>query len=198
MSHWFSRNWLYAIISLCALSSIGLIEASKRLKYNIKIKGIFERRLYKDILKNASVSILIYLSFSSIVITGIESGNTDNKIKNEEVQVIGWISENVPIDSKFLLYEYDYPIRLGIMTSNSYDIYYIDDIFPSDYNYTELINEIEFLMENEIEYLIVREDYLSETNDEVFFVNTYLIPHFYNDSLYESDNYELYYAPYFD
>ena len=84
------------------------------------------------------------------------------------------------------------------MSTFSYVIVYIEDIFKSDFNYTELINEIDYLKENDIKYLLISEDFLSESSDDAYFVRSYLKPYFYNETKYESDNYRILYAPYFD
>ena len=198
MNHWFGRTWFYSIIPLCILCSIGLIEISEKVKNHRKFNGNLKKRKFHNILNLSYFTILIYLSFSNLVISGIDAGNKNENISDEEVQIISWMSENFPIDTKILLYDYDYVIRLGIMSSFSYGIAYIDKIFKSDYNYTELINEIDYLKENDIKYLLVSEDYLSECSDEVIFVKSYLKPYFYNETEYESDNYRILYAPYFD
>jgi len=198
MEHWFGRLWFYSSIPFCVLTSIGLIEISKKAKNHIRFNETFKKRKFHNILNLTIFSVLILLSFSSLVVSGIDAGNKNDNIRDDEVEIVSWMSENLPIDSKILLYDKDYIIRLGIMSTFSYGIFYIEDIFKSDYNYTELINEIDYLKENDIEYLIISEDYLSESSDEVFFVKTYLKPNFYNESEYKSDDYRIYYAPYFD
>lgn len=198
MNHWFGRNWLYSIIPLCILSSIGLIDISEKINFHVRFKMIVEKKHIKNTLKYSGFALLIYVLFSSVAVSGMEVGDGNERVSDEEVEVISWMAENLPVNSKVLLYDNDYIIYMGIRATFSYRIKYIDDIFKSDYNYTELINEIEYLKENNIEYLIITEDYLSESSEEVYFVKTYLKPNFYNDTLYESDEYRIYYAPYFD
>ena len=197
--HWFKRNWLYSIIPLCVISSIGLIDLSKKIRNFPKFSKIFENRRSLNIFEFLGFSLLIYLSFTSTIVVGLETAKKNDNIRNDQVKMIGWMSENIPLNSKILLYDDDdNVIELGIMTTFSYNIYYLNDIFESDYNYTELIDEVDYLKDKDIEYLIVTEDYLSESNSEVYFVKTYLIPHFYNDTTYETGDYQLYYAPFFD
>ena len=78
--------------------------------------------------------------------------------------------------------------------------YFINDIFEKNVNYTENVEKIDDLKDDDIEYLLVSEDYLeeSDSSDRVHFVKNYLIPNFYNETEHETDDYRLYYAPYFD
>ena len=196
--HWFGRNWLYSIIPLCVMASIGLVEISNKIGSLPRFKKIFEKRRSKHIFEFLSVSLLIYLSFTSTIVTGVETADMNDNIRNDQVKLIGWMSEELPLNTKVLLYDDDYNIRTGISVTFSYNIYYVYNIFESDKNYTELIDEVDYLKDKNIKYFIVTEDYLSENGDEIFFVKTYLIPNFYNETEYETGDYRLYYAPYFD
>ena len=198
MEHWFGRNSIYSIIPFSALSSIGIIDFSIYIKNHRKFKTTLTKKSIQNFLKFSSFSLLIYLSLTGTVITVSEISKKENRIHDDEIQIIGWMSENLPIDSKILLYDFDYILQLGIKSTFSPYIYYIDKIFKSDYNYTELINEIEELRENKIKYLLLSKDYLEESSEEVLFVKYYLKPNFYNESLHETGDYKLYYAPYFD
>ena len=196
--HWFGRNWLYSIIPLCVMASIGLVEISNKIGSLPKFKKIFEKRRSKQIFEFLGVSFLLYLSFTSTIVAGVETADMNDNIRNDQVKLIGWMSEELPLNTKVLLYDDDYNIRTGISVTFSYNIYYVYNIFESDKNYTELIDEVDYLKDKNIKYFIVTEDYLSENGDEIFFVKTYLIPNFYNETEYETGDYRLYYAPYFD
>jgi hypothetical protein len=107
------------------------------------------------------------------------------------------MSENVPEDSRILMDE-DYIIRVGIFSMINGRYYFINNYFKSDYNQTENIEQIEDLKEDDIEYLLIHEDYLYGSSNRSRFIRSYLIPYFYNESEHKTDHYRLYYAPYFD
>ena len=50
----------------------------------------------------------------------------------------------------------------------------------------------------EIQYLLVSKEFLSDNNTVPFFIGNYLIPNFYNQTNYDSDEFRIYYAPFFD
>ena len=137
------------------------------------------------------------MSYTNFIITTIDFGKTENNIKSDDVKTVIWISNNIPDNSYFLM-ENHYIIRLGIESMINGESFFIHHIFKSDYNETELIEEIDELKDNDIEYLLITEDFLSESSDVSRFFKYYLIPNFYNDSLKEIGDYRIYYAPYFD
>ena len=61
-----------------------------------------------------------------------------------------------------------------------------------------LKEEIDYLKDNDIEYLLIHEDLLYGSSNMSKFIRYYLRPYFYNESEHETENYRLYYAPYFD
>jgi len=148
-------------------------------------------------LKFSFLSLLIFLSYSNLIAAGIFYGNVKNRPDKEEIEVIAWMSEELPIDSKILM-DYDYIIRLGTFTLTYATEYYINNIFKSDYNQAEFIEEIDYLKDEEIQYLLMSEEFLNDNSNRSIFFKFYLIPNFYNESEYESDDFRIYYAPYFD
>lgn len=199
MGLWYKRIWIYSVIPFCILASIGLKKLAEEVKIHPKFKNIFAKKNRANILKYTSFSLLIYLTYSNLIIAGIWNGNINNRPKEEEIEIIGWMSENIPPDSNILT-DYNYIIRLGIFSMVNARYYFINDIFEKDVNITENIEEIEYLIDNDIEYLLVSEDYLeeSDSSDRVHFVKNYLIPNFYNETEHETDDYEVYSASYFD
>ncbi len=78
------------------------------------------------------------------------------------------------------------------------EIEYINNVFESDYTYKEFIEEIDTLKDREIQYLLVSRDLLQDNSNRSIFISIYLIPNFYNQSEYRSENYRIFYAPFFD
>jgi hypothetical protein len=197
MNFWFKRIWYHAIFPLGILTSIGLIKIAKNVgNHQIYIK-IFTTTTRKNILKFTSISLLIFLSYSNLIYAGIWYGNTKNKPNDEEIKLLGWMSENIDRESNILIEE-DYFIRRGIFSMVNGRNYFIDDIFESDETVTENLEEIDYLIDNEIEYLLIHEDLLYGSSNMSKFIRNYLRPNFYNESEYETEHYILYYAPYFD
>jgi len=197
MNFWFNRNWYYSIISISIISSIGLIKGIKYLKSHPRLKGFLANKYKKNILKFISLSFIVVLIYSNTVYYGFVVGNTNTKPSKDEIEVIGWMSENLPEDSKIII-EYNYMVRLGVYSMSYASIYYIHYIFKSDYTQTELLEEIDFLRDEEIQYLLVSKEYFSENGTVQFFIRNYVIPNFYNQTEYDSDEFRIYYAPFFD
>ena len=198
MYQWFSRNWYYSIFAISILASIGIIEFINMIRINPKFRWIFRNNFKYTILRYATLYIFIYLSFTNFFLWGIRSGNKNYRINDEQVELFIWMSENIPNDSNILLNEKDFVLQKGLFSIANGREYFIKDVFEDDVNETKNIAEIDYLRDHEIEYLLIHEDYLSETSDRAKFTRRYLIPNFYNESEYETDHYRLYYAPYFD
>ena len=103
MTYWFSRVWYYSIPAFSVISSIGLIFLMKKRKKIYLIK----KRILRKIFDLSSISILISLSFSSFILGGMywactyKSGYSG--FSDSEAQIVGWISENLPKNSKILI-----------------------------------------------------------------------------------------------
>ena len=197
MNLWFSRIWSYVIIPICIIFSIGIIKFIKDLKIHQKFKNIFTDKKKKNLIKTVSFLLLIYLSYSNLIITGISIGNARNRVNKEEVELISWMSEHLPHDSSVLI-ESDYFIQLGIFSMTHAEFRYISDFFKSDDTEAEMIEERNNLQDDKIQYILLTRDFLRDDGDVSIFFRSYLIPYFYNESEYKSDNYRIYYAPYFD
>lgn len=194
MRIWFERIWFYSIPSLCIFASYGLFKLVKTLNTKFLIK---KKKHYKSALKYISTSFFIFFLFSGLTTAGMWYGSDKGRIRNNEILVIGWASENLPEDSKIII-ERTYNIDRGLQTMTTSRIYYLNEEFKEDINVTENIKRIERMKSTEIEYLLVSKDYLSESNNISIFVKHYLIPDFYYEKVYENDDYLVFYAPYFD
>ena len=197
MDFWYNRIWIYSIIPLCILCAIGLKQFSDYINIHPRFNKIFNSLEKRKLLKFSSLSLLIFLTYSNLILAGIWTGNINNRPREEEIELLGWMSENIPEDSRILI-DRDYIIRVGIFSMVNGRYYFINDYFKSDYNQTENIEEIEDLKEDEIEYLLIHEDYLYGSSNRSKFVRRYLIPFFYNDSKHKTNHYRLYQAPFFD
>lgn len=124
MIYWFTRNWYYLIIPLSIFSSIGLIELKKKIE---KKNFIFRmNRNLRLIINLLLTSILIFFSITSTIINGIGWYNIYFKINGEQAQMFGWLSENVPHNSKILSDYYDDRVLDSIYYSEIYSHYFID------------------------------------------------------------------------
>jgi len=118
MTYWFDRIWHYSIIPISIFSSIGMITIIKNLKSK---KSLKIRNKYLRLTPNLiSISIIIFLSLSNTIITGMYWNNRDNQfdyyIKDEDAQVIGWTSENIPSNSNILVDRLQLKPRLDHIT----------------------------------------------------------------------------------
>ena len=102
INYWFSRTWYYSIIPISILASIGLIKLTKFL--SLKFPIIERKKNINLSLKLISLSFFVVFIFSNSIIAGMHYHNATSKTLNdEEVQVIGWIAENLPSDSNMLV-----------------------------------------------------------------------------------------------
>ena len=102
ISYWFSRTWYYSIIPISILASIGLIKLTKFL--SLKFPIIERKKSINLSLKLMSLSFFVVFIFSNSIIPGMQFNNETYKtINDEEVQVIGWIAENLPSNSNMLV-----------------------------------------------------------------------------------------------
>jgi len=124
--------------------------------------------------------------------------NTDISPNNDEVQTIGWMSDNIEPYSKILVNDKNNNIVIGTKTMTFCEVCYIDDIFPEGYNQSEYIQQIHHLKDNDIRYFVISVEYLSQPLNSSVFIKNYLIPDFYNVTLCQFGNYNITYAPFFN
>ena len=169
MSYWFSRNWFYSIIPLSILASIGLI---KSMDY-IKSKKLWNLKTCKKNLKLTfsliSASLIIYLSLSNTIISGIFWNNYDEAIfKDEEAQVIGWVGQNIPRGSNILVENSKMYTGLAVMAFCK--TYYISEVFDGKLSIKQNIDR---LKSKGIQYLILSK--YNEAKYEMLVLNYYKI-----------------------
>ena len=196
MMFWFDRNWCYSIIPLSIFSSIGLLKLMKYLKSKNFLKI---HNKYLSIFPNLFVaSTIIYLSLTNTIISGIWWNNIDWVISDDEAQIIGWVSENVPRNSKILI------DRRGHFKHSLYDAsfstaMFIDDIIEKafsdgDNDRRYLTTIFNYLKLNNFKYYIYSKEntiHKSETEKYIDIENE-LITIFYNKKLYEYGDFIIY------
>lgn len=197
MNYWFNRNWFYSIIPFGVLASIGLIKIGKKIRIHPKFKSFLDNKNNLKFLKIIMISIIIFLGSSNFFLVTIFRADARCRVNKEEIKLYGWMSENIHPDSRILI-ENKYNIRLGVLSITYAEYFFIHDFFDSDDIQSEMIDEINDLRDEKIQYLCISKDFLFDDVNVSVFIKTYLIPNFYNESEYESDNYRIYYAPYFD
>ncbi|MFX0135448.1 MAG: hypothetical protein ACFFDN_17525, partial [Candidatus Hodarchaeota archaeon] len=149
MRLWFSRIWGYSTIPICIIFSIGIVKAIKSPKFQQKFQKIFKNRNKRDLIKAISFSAMIYLSCSNLIITGIIISDAHNREDDEDIEIIGWMSEHLPYGSTILI-EKNYIIRLGIHSFSYAYFHYISDYFESDDTNEEYIREISNLKDDDV------------------------------------------------
>ena len=120
MVNWFLRMWYYSIFPLSILSSIGLIKM--RNFFLSKINEIFNKEIGRFALIIPSFLIII-LTFSNTIMSGLYWHNIEYHLSDEDAHIVGWISENIPRDSKILITKYSFNYIEDIALS---DVYFID------------------------------------------------------------------------
>ncbi|MEE9379292.1 MAG: hypothetical protein V3V33_14810 [Candidatus Lokiarchaeia archaeon] len=194
MVYWFERFWFYSIPSLCIFASFGIIKWIKKIK---KHKFFMKVKHLEFFSKFSLTSILIVFSYSGIIITGLGFAIPNYRITDDKIEVIGWASENIPYNTSILIYK-DFQLRYGIRSMTKGYGYFIESIFKDEYNQTELIWQIDHLKINRIKYALISQNYITHYLNISTFINGYLIPNFYNNTIHQYGDLTLYYAPFFE
>lgn len=136
MMYWFTRVWNYSIIPLSIFASIGTIKLRKFLKSKSKKYLKFKYKNLRIISNLTSTSIIIFLTLSNIIMAGIYWTNRENYyVTDDDAQIIGWASENIPADSNILVDRYELKQRLtDIAYSNTYYIWDEEDKALENYD----------------------------------------------------------------
>ncbi len=192
--YWFNRLWIYSIPSFSILFSIGLFEIAKK-KTNFRF---IEKRKFKVFLiKNLSLISVLYLSFSGIILTGVLNGSKNYRYTDTQIKTLEWISENIPIYSGALVGD-NFFMGVGVNSITFVRSYLFYDIFDKDFNNTKCIEQIEYLKNETIQYIVASKFFISYYLNKSDFTNNILIPSFYNLTIYQSGDLSIHYAPYFD
>lgn len=211
--NWFSRNWIYAIPSFTILASIGIISLKKRLKrimfFKLKNKGM------ASTLKLILTLSLITILSTNYVFGGLYWGNKERQIKDSEVEFFSWIHEKFPENSTVLTEVYLYrTITYFGGSKNTIFFYEFEKNLNGSLNLDDFRNKIiPFLKEENINYFIhYKFEFIEDNKDEIRIskiyrfltpeilsnIENYLIPNFYNQTIYENKDLTLHYAPYFN
>ena len=185
-NYWFYRIWYDAIPAFSILAAIGLINLGKKVK---KIKLTLKRRIKPFFIsKNIFASILIFMSLSNLIIAGMFRGNTSRSLYDEQAQVIGWISDNIPQSSKILLCNSYYPFWSGLTRISKLEGYRISDL--SHLENPKIV--LDFLINQSIHYALFY-DYEKEILEGKYSINfTNMIFNFYNFTIFEYKDISVY------
>ncbi len=194
MTYWFDRIWFYSIPSLCIFTSIGLIKLLGKLKHHNFLNRM---NFSKTLIKNTFSLILIFFSFSGIILTGVLYGNANFRYTKTQIKTLDWISDNIPFDSGVLVGD-NFFMGVGADSITYVRHYFFYDIFEIDLNETKCIEQIEYLKNETIQYVIISQFFISYFLNKSSFTNNILIPNFYNITIYQSGDLSIHYAPYFD
>lgn len=211
--YWFSRNWIYAIPSLAILTSIGIISLKKRLQRNRLFK--LRNKEMRNALNLTLTLSLITLITSNFIIGGLYWGNKERQIKDSEIEFFSWKHEKFPENSTVLTEVYLLRI-INFFSGCKNTIYFYE--FEKNNNGSLNLDDfrtqiILFLKEENVSYFIHYEfDFIKDYKDNIriskiyefltpeilYNIENYLIPKFYNQTIYENKDLTIYYAPYFN
>ncbi|MGQ4876047.1 MAG: hypothetical protein ACP6IY_18430 [Promethearchaeia archaeon] len=184
---WFSRNWYYTIpiLSICCATGIIYIIKTfekKIIKYNFKNIILW--------LKLLIISIIIIVNFTNFGITTLYWQNPNLKITDEEAQVIGWVSKNLPPNSNILT-ENKYNLYHGIQTTTSSQIF-LTSIFKNNRYYVDSVNIIK---NNNIRYAVLFNSHikLDKTLNRIF--DNILLKYIFTKKIFNYNNLNVYFFP---
>lgn len=183
--HWFTRNWYYSIIPLSIFLSIGLIKLVQNVKplgsHNTNSHIWFKMKTFNRAKIITSISLILIIFSLSSPITQLQYWDNYSSVSDDHAQIIGWTYENVPKDSKILIYPSDYHLTRLENDLFLYKTYYLNELIISMNNISELI---EYLDSEAINYFII---------DKIY-VGTYqeLLDSFYRIILFQFGNLIIY------
>ncbi len=185
MNQWFTRTWYFSVVPLSILGSIGLIRLIQEVKekhwFKLKSRGWLRLKNYNTlhlITYLHLIALLIILLLPSITIKFIRYDNY-HRTSNEDAQIIGWISENLPRNSRILsVSTYWWTVQ------RLRDDLYICEFYSLTSEMINANNNISKLKENllsqNINYLLLPKELRSEYTE--------LLDTFYCKILYEYEN----------
>jgi len=192
---WLKRNWIYAIPALSILASVGVMNLEEKLK-NLKFRNRnfnFRNQNFKLMLKLSIASILIFSSYSNIIVSGMRI-NSDKKMEDAEAQVVGLIAEELPLDSN-IIGERRYNIErlLSIFKEKDFEYFMMKDLFKSRSSFESQLYKLKDL---NIQYAVFYEDkHINIEPEQEDYIDNYLIPKIYYKVLYKYKGLVVYYAP---
>lgn len=111
MMYWFTRNWYISSIPLAIFFSIGLIKLINYFRWQASFK--YRSKNLKLMLSLMLISSFVIFALSNTFTSGIywsdkyDANNTKPLyISNEEAQIMGWVSDNIPPNSDILIDRY--------------------------------------------------------------------------------------------
>ena len=185
MRFWYSRNWYFIVPILCIFCAIGLLNLIKILQ-----KKVFSYK-YNEAVKFVSklflISILIISCYSSIITTAMYWGRNkgDATVTDDQAQVIGWVSQNVP-DGSTILTEKDYNIFHGIETMTSCNYFHVRELLWAfrDYEFN-----LDWIKKKNITYAILYNGTHPEIHPTVSdFIDNYLTKVYLGEVIYQYGN----------
>jgi len=121
MMYWFDRIWYYSILPLSIFASIGIFNIGNYIK--VRKREDNSREKLKLFRSSIYASIIIFLSFSSTIIAGMDWNNKSYYVTDEQAQIIGWVSDNIPTRSNVLIEDHSIKYMADI---NRYNYFFID------------------------------------------------------------------------
>jgi len=71
------------------------------------------------------------------------------------------ISDKIPCDTELFIHENNSFLGIGVISSLSSLVYFVQDIFENNFNKSEFIQEINYLEEKDITQIIFTGEYIS-------------------------------------
>ena len=100
-SYWFDRTIYYVNIPASIFASIGLIKVIRRFdKKSLRLKYAKNLKIF---FKMSCIGGLLFFAMVNTVMFGIEINNFKGNLDDNQAQVSGWVSENLPKDSNIMV-----------------------------------------------------------------------------------------------
>jgi len=193
--YWYNRIWFYCFPSLCIFGAYGISKMFKKIRNN----KFFKKREYMNLqLKLIAFSFITIISYSGIISTGMSHASTEGRYSDSTIEMVGWISENLPYGSNLLI-DKNFKLKstVRMMTMTYCNITFFEDVFDANSDPSQMEENIDLLKDHQIYFALINWEYLYFNPNYYNFCINILIPKFYTTPLHMAGNYVLYYAPLF-
>ncbi|MHA1334964.1 MAG: hypothetical protein ACTSPW_04335 [Promethearchaeota archaeon] len=113
-------------------------------------------------------------------------------INEEEIEIINWVSGNLPYNSNIII-PHNKRIAIGLISLTYTNIYYYDQVFKKEkYNQTEFKNQLNLLKLKNYQYILLSQNFYDMISNGSLFIKK-----FFNITLHNFNHYNISYTPIF-
>ncbi|MHA1284645.1 MAG: hypothetical protein ACTSQP_19260 [Promethearchaeota archaeon] len=187
MINWYLKIFRYSYPALGIIASISIFEFINKIKKNKKLK---RRIIISFLLQYLIISTLCFNLISELIVKF--KIRTTYVINEEEIEIINWVSGNLPYNSNIII-PHNKRIAIGLISLTYTNIYYYDQVFKKEkYNQTEFKNQLNLLKLKNYQYILLSQNFYDMISNGSLFIKK-----FFNITLHNFNHYNISYTPIF-